>query len=206
MNEGESMKTFLLSVLIVLFYALPASAVSNFDFTFNFGPSLSQSGNIDKLGEPNINTGFGFNYYFQPKHGIGFSYNNESSFEGTSKTPAIRDASISTFDLHYSYRYIKNKFHFIVEPGLGWQTIYDETSDPYWGYYYYDDLTTALILNYKLMVRYIVKEWDPGDGSMSGSFFLGAGIIQTFSFDDDLNGQDISGSRLASIFQIGVGW
>ena len=200
------MKALLLSLFIITISHLPAKAVSHFDLTFNLGPSLNQSGSIKDLGDPNVSTGIGFNYFFKDSHGFGFSYNNESSFEGSKKFPAINDASISTFDIHYSYRWINKKFHLVFEPGFGVQTIYDESNDYYWGYYYYDDLSTSWIFNYKIFGRYMITEWDPGDGTMSNNFFLGAGIIQHFSFNDDYNGRDISGNRLAALFQIGIGW
>jgi hypothetical protein len=200
------MSTFISTLFLALFYVMPAMAVSNFDLSFNFGPSISQNGNVEELGTPNISTGLGFNYFFEPSHGVGFGYNNESSFNGSKKQPLIKDASITTFDIHYAYRLIKNKFHFVFEPGLGWQTIYDESNDYYYGFYYYDALTTSFILNYKLFARFILKEWDDGFGNMSGSFFIGAGIIHTFSYSDNLYGKDISGNRISALFQIGLGW
>ena len=200
------MNTFFFTVLLALLYALPAQAVSNFDLTFNLGPSISQSGNIEELGTPNLSTGIGFNYFLLPAHGVGFGYNNESSFDGSKKQPLINNASISTFDIHYAYRYIKKRFHFVFEPGMGWQTIYDQSNDYYTGYYYYEALTTSFILNYKLFARFILKEWDDGLGNMSGSFFLGAGIIHTFSYADNLYGRDISGNRMSALFQVGLGW
>lgn len=200
------MKALLASLFIALLYVTPANASSKFDLTFNFGPSLSQSGGIEDLGDPSINTGLGFNFFVRPSHGLGFTFNNEFDFDGSKKFPLIDDASISTFDLHYAYRFISGKFNIVIEPGFGWQTLYDESADYYYGYAYYDDLSTALIFNYKIFARYILNEWESGDMSTSGSFFLGAGIIQTFSMEDDLNGRDISGNRLSMLFQVGVGW
>jgi hypothetical protein len=199
------MKLFSILALMLIF-VLTAQAVSNFDLTFNFGPSLAQSGAISDLGSPNINTGLGFNYFFRPNHGLGFTYNNEFDFDGSSKFKTIDNASISTFDLHYAYRYMKGKFQFLFEPGIGWQTVYEQTQDYYWGYFYMDDLTTSFVFDYKLLARYVVKEWQSGEMTSSGSFFVGGGIIQTFSFSDELNGKDISGNRLALLFQVGVGW
>jgi hypothetical protein len=197
------MKVFLYPVfLILLIQNVSAQSGSRFDLTFNLGPSLSQSGKISGLGDPSLSTGFGFNYYFSPNHGMGFGYNSESSFKGSSKFPGLRDASISTFDLHYTYRYIKDKLHIVFEPGLGTQTLYDLDSDYYWGYLYRDDLSTAFILNYKLFVRYVISNL--GDDESSDNFFIGAGIIQNFSFNDDYRGKDISGNRLAALFQIGL--
>jgi hypothetical protein len=65
------MNTFFFTVFLALLYALPARAVSNFDLTFNLGPSISQSGNIEELGTPNLSTGIGFNYFLLPAHGVG---------------------------------------------------------------------------------------------------------------------------------------
>lgn len=201
------MRLLLLSLL--LFSALfvsPAFSKGNFDLTFNLGPSITENGNIADLGDPNLSTGFGFNFFFNKNHGIGFGYNNESSYEGTRKFPEINNGSISTFDLHYAYRFIMNKFHLVIEPGIGRQTLYDQSTDYYWGYVYNDDLSTALVLNYKIFARYVITEWDPDGDATQGYFFAGGGIIHNFSFDDDYRGEDISGNRLAALFQIGLGW
>lgn len=206
-NEGDFMKVLLCSLfLAMLTYGSRAQAKPMFDLTFNLGPSLGQSGDIEKLGDPSLSTGFGFNYYFKLNHGIGFGYNNESSFDGSKDIRSLNDGSISTFDLHYAYRYIKGNFHIVFEPGIGRQTIYDQNSDYYWGYFYNDEISTAFLLNYKLFVRYIITQWESGDVTPDGYFFVGGGIIHNFTYDDDLNGQDISGNRLAALFQVGLGW
>lgn len=201
------MKYVITSCLIIFtLFVSRAQATSRMDLNFNIGPSLDQSGNIQDLGDPDINTGFEFNYFFREKHGLGFSFSNEFDFNGSRKFPGIENASISTFDIHYAYRHIFSpKFHVLFEPGFGWQTIYDDTGDYYWYYSYYDDLSTAIVLDYKIMARYILKEWEQ-EGESVGSFYLGAGIQQIFSLEDELNGRDISGSRLSMLFQIGVGF
>lgn len=197
------MKLLIIQIFIALLIQItPAMAQSKFDLTFNLGPSLNQSGSVEDLGDPNLSTGFGFNYYFKPNHGIGFGYNNESSFDGTKKFPEVREASFSVFDLHYAYRYTKDKFQFVFEPGIGKQTLYDLGTDYYWGYAYSDDLSTALAFNYKLFARYILSDLNEG----SANFFVGAGLIHNFTFDDDYNGRDISGNRLAMLFQLGLGF
>lgn len=194
------MKFLIATVLLGIIIVTPTKAASNFDLSYAIGPSLSESGGVEDLGDPNFNTLLEFNYFFKPSHGIGFGLHNALDLDGSSKFPLIDDANISTIDIHYALRLIKGNFHFLIEPGFGWQTLYDQSSDIY-GYYYYDDLSTALIVNYKLMARYILKEWDE-----SGSVFAGAGISQIFSMDDDLNGRDISGNRLSMLIQVGVGW
>lgn len=201
------MKTLLLSVFMsFMIFVMSAQAKSNFDLTYNLGPTINQSDNIENLGDPNLSTGFGFNYFFNKNHGVGLGYNSEGNYEGTIKSPELHNASISTFDIHYIYRFIKGKFHFLIEPGIGHQTIYDEATDYYWGYLYNDAISSAFILNYKLWARYVITEWDPDGPESEAYFFVGAGIIHNFSFDDDLNGRDISGNRLAALAQIGIGW
>jgi hypothetical protein len=200
------MKSILALILLGLMYVVPASAVSRAEITFNIGPAISESGNVSDLGEPNFNTGFGFNYFVAPNHGVGFAFNNEFDFDGSKEFPRLDNASISTFDIHYAYRFIKNKFQFVFEPGFGWQTLYDDSGDYYYGYAYYTDLSTAWIVDYKLFVRYVISEWTSGEMTSSGSFFIGAGIIHIFSTNDDLNGKDVSGNRLSALFQLGVGW
>lgn len=194
------MKLKLIATILTFLFLIPAFAQSKMEFNFNVGGTLTENGNISDLGESGLNTGFGFNYYLKPNHGVGFSVSNAYDIDGTTKFSLLEDGNISVVDIHYTYRYIRNKFHFIIEPGFGWQTIYDETEDIY-GYSYYNDLSTALALNYKLFARYILNEW--GDDN---NFFAGAGIIHQFSMDDKLNGRDISGNRLSLLFQFGFGF
>lgn len=200
------MKALLSLALLWMMSTLQAQALSNFDITFNFGPSISQTGNIQDLGDPSFNTGMGFNYFFRPNHGAGFSFTSEYDFDGTSKFKGLNEGSITTFDFHYSYRFVKNRFHLLFEPGLGWQTLYERSQDYYWGYWYMDDVSTSFIFDYKLLGRFIVSEWGAGDMTSSGMFFVGGGLMQIFSLNDSYNGKDISGSRMALLFQLGLGW
>lgn len=176
-----------------------AWAASKIDLSLNVGPSISQGGNIQKLGTPNISTGLGVNYYITPMHGIGFSYNNEHTFH------EVGNAYVTTYDLHYVFRYIYHRFHFLVEPGIGTQSIYDKNSDPFWTY---DSkfLSSSLMVNYKLIARYMIKEWESENGRMGTAIFCGLGILNTFSFNDSLRGEKIDGNRLAGIFQLGISW
>jgi hypothetical protein len=203
---GEHMKKFWVISFLALFLCQHVYAISNFDFTFNLGPAVAQSGNIEKLGVPNINTGFEIGYFFKPNHGVGISTFSEFSFSGSKEVPSVKDGTITTLDIHYAYRYLMPKVHIIFEPGFGIQTLYDQSNDfmSYTGEY--EDLSTSMILNYKLFVRYILKEWETNKGPQNGSFFLGAGIIQIFSTNDHLQGQDIGGSRFSALLQIGFGF
>jgi hypothetical protein len=190
---------------MLIFYNAPVLAKGKAEITFNLGPSLNQSGNIKALGEPNLSTGFGFNYYINPKHGLGLGYNNESSFDGSTSIPQISDSSITSFDIHYVYRHMIDRFHIVFEPGFGQQTLYYQTTDYYWGFLYNRDASTAFLLNYKFFLRYVVT--GIGDGEdVGGQFFVGTGIVHNFSLDDELKGRDISGNRMALLFQLGLGW
>lgn len=192
---------YLIPVFLILF-SFGSQADSKMDLSFMFGPSLSQSGNIDKLGDPNMNMIFDFNYYFKDMHGMGVSIGNEYDFDGKDKLRSLNDASLHTFEIHYTFRYRapNSKFKFTFSPGFGWQTLYDKSNDYYWGYSYYDDLSTAWILNYKLLFDYVFFE----DGTTN--FFAGIGFTQIMSLDDSLYGQDISGTRLSGLARIGVGF
>lgn len=192
--------------LSLLLFSFLAKAHPNMELSFFMGPSLMQNGGIEKLGDPNVNTGFQFDYFFNKKHGIGISTSNEFGWDGSTSLPTVRDASMHTFDLHYAYRhYFKNqKLRISFTPGIGWQTLYDEDQDFYWGYSYYDDLSSAWILDYKLMFDYVLQEW--GDEGYESNFFLGVGVMQVFSFNDDLYGRDISGNRLSGLFRVGLGF
>jgi hypothetical protein len=200
-ERGVFMKSIFFIFLISFFNICAANAARKFDLNFNFGPSLAQSGNISELGEPNYSTGFGFNYFFKEKHGMGLSFTSEYDFDGNNDFQAVDNASISTFDLHYAFRHTKDKFQFVFEPGLGWQTIYSRSTDPYWGYVYMDDISTGLIVDYKLFARYLVTDF-----SEDANFYFGLGLIHIFSMNDELAGQDITGNRLSMLFQIGLGW
>lgn len=189
-------------ILLLAMFSFRGWTDTRMDTTFMFGPSLSQSGNIQDLGDPNYITILDFNYYFQDKHGIGLSVGNEYEFDGSSEHRSLDNASIHTFEVHYTFRHrIENsKFKFSFSPGFGWQTIYSQSDDYYWGYDYYDDLSSAWIFNYKVMLDYIFFEED------NANFFAGVGLTQIFSYNDSFNGQDISGNRLSGLFRIGVGY
>jgi hypothetical protein len=198
------MKNYLFFSLILFGLTFKAHALSNFELSLNFGPSMAQEGNIQKLGDPNYTSGLELNYFWTDHQGFGMGWINEWDFEGTSKVP-VEDGSITTFDLHYAYRILMGKFQFLLEPGLGVQTLYDNSADYYVGQDSYEDLSTGFILNYKLLARYVLKEWDKGSPSKN-LIFVGAGFMQIFTTKDDLRGQDITGSRLSLLFQLGVGW
>lgn len=191
----------LIILLTAFILSLAAYAQPNMDASLYFGPSIDQFGNIADLGKPEVNSGFEFNYYITENHGIGFAFSNEYSFE-SKKFPKVTDASIQTFDIHYSYR---RRFHdnwrFTFTPGVGTQTLYNASRDYYWGYWYYDSLSTAWVLDYKLMFDYNLKTWE--SSTQTTNMFLGAGVMQVFSFNDDYAGKDISGSRLAGVFRWG---
>lgn len=200
------MKRLLISCLLLVGFSVPVKAATNAELSFYFGPSIEQNGAIEDLGSPTFQTQFEFNYYFKPMHGLGIAWGNEFDFEGTSKTPGIKDASMHTWDLHYAFRYRPegSRFQFVFSPGIGIQTLYDEYRDYYWGYFYYDDISTAWVWNYKAMAQYMVADWDSGGNERT--FFIGAGITQIFSTNDELNGKDISGNRLSGLVQLGVGF
>lgn len=198
---------FFIAIILSVF-ALKANAYTKSELSFYFGPSISQSGNIQDLGDPDFNTAFEYNYYFKKNHGMGVSFGNEYDFDGGTKFPTIRDASIHTWDLHYSFRYRpeNSRLQLVFSPGVGIQTIYDESQDYYWGFTYYDDLSSAWVLNYKLMATYMISEWKSESSGNDRNFFLGAGVTQIFSFDDRYKGKDISGSRFSGLFQLGFGF
>ena len=187
-------------ILVFLLMTCSLGALAEADLSLYLGPSLSQSGDIEDLGKPEMNSGFEFNYFFNQHHGIGAGFGNEFQFEGSEKLPTLRDASIQTFDIHYAYKYRfqNSPFRITFTPGIAYQTLYKQSRDYFWGYFYYDSLSSAWALSYKLMFDFIIKEWDD-----NSNIFIGAGLNQIFSFDDDLYGRDISGNRLSAIFRFG---
>lgn len=194
------MKCFV--ALLVALISFSSVAAPNMDASFMFGPSLSQTGNIEDLGDPNMNMIVDFNWYFRESHGIGLSVGNEYSLDGSKEFPSIEDASMHTFEIHYSFKhqFANSNIKMTFSPGFGWQTLYDQNQDYYWGYDYYDDLTTAWIIDYKLMFDYIFYQEE------SFNFFAGIGFTQIMSLNDDLNGKDVSGTRTSALARIGVGF
>lgn len=193
-------------VLILALSSFTLWAQTRNEISFFLGPSITQSGGISDLGDPTFNTSFQYNYFLNENHGFGLSFGNEYDYDGSSKFPGIKDGSIHTFDFHYAFRWFFNnkKMRFTFTPGIGIQTLYDQYRDFYWGYMYYDDLSTAWIADYKLMFDYVVSQWET-DGTPR-SFFVGVGVQQVFSFNDEYRGQDISGSRLSGLFRLGLGF
>lgn len=198
------MRFLIYCALFVSMFTLskPSKAEPNMEFMFHLGPSLFQTGNIQKLGTPTFNTNIEFNYYLNDNHGLGASWGNEFDFEGDGPLSAFMDDnSIHTFDLHYAYkkRIPDTKWRFTFTPGLGWQTLYDAATDYYWGVTYQRSLASSWVFNYKLMLDYLVKEW-----SEDQYLFLGAGISQIWTLNGDYKGQDLTGSRTSLLFRIGV--
>lgn len=204
-------KTFTPALLIVALITLLTSGsvfARGGEFSFFLGPSIDQSGNIEDLGNPEANTGFEFNYFLNEHHGLGVSIGSEYDFEGGPKFPRIIDASIQTWDIHYALRLRpqNSMVQFTFTPGFGMQTLYDASADYYWGYWYYNSLSTAWVFDYKLMVDFILKENKSETGVSSSSIFVGLGVQQIFSMNDDYQGRDISGNRLSGLFRIGFGF
>lgn len=194
----KSLNILILFILLILTeHSAAANSLTRTDFSLNFGPSLEQSGNIDALGDPTINTGFEVNYFFNDLHGIGVAYSNEFEFDGSREFPGIDGASISTFDIHYAYRLpLSDKFQLVLTPGFGFQTLYEETGDYYWGYSYQDDLSHSWVFDYKIMARFFLAD----------AFFIGAGFFQAFSLEDNYRGRDITGNRLSMQIQLGIAY
>lgn len=185
-------------------FSKPSKAEPNMDLIFHLGPSLFQTGNIQNLGSPTFNTSIQFDYYLNNNHGLGVAWGNEFDFEGEGRLSAFMDDnSIHTFDIHYAYKrtFPNTKLRFSFTPGFGWQTLYDASTDYYWGVTYQRSLSSSFVLNYKLMLDYIVKTWNEDQ-----NLFLGAGLSQIWTLNGDYKGQDLTGSRTSLLFRIGVGF
>jgi hypothetical protein len=120
----------------------------------------------------------------------------------------VHDASIQTWDIHYAFRFRPQNsiIQFTFTPGFGMQTLYSASADYYWGYWYYNSLSTAWVFDYKLMMDFVLKENKDENGMSRSSVFVGFGINQIFSMNDDYQGRDISGSRLSGLFRVGFGF
>lgn len=167
-----------------------------FDFMFDLGPSIAQTGNVTRLGKPDFIWATEFNWYLAPYHGIGMSFQLESGFDGTRKAPLYNGTIFST-DVHYVYRqFISPKLTFNFEPGLGYQALMEDYSCRYCD----QSLGSSFMIDYRLMLQYVVGGWKVDEVDIM-NFFVGGGIVQQYGFSSDTNG-----SRLGLLFRLGMGF
>lgn len=166
-----------------------------FEFLFESGPSIAQSGNVSRLGDPDWNWGMTFNWFFSANHGAGMSFLWENGYDNTRTT---YDGNIFSGDFHYSYRkFLSNKFTMNFEPGIGWQGLYNDYNCNSCGNYDYD---STFMVDYRLMLQYIVGEWNIAEIEVM-NFVLGGGLVHQYGFSGDS-----SGSRYALLFRFGFGF
>jgi hypothetical protein len=172
------------------------------DFMFDIGPSLLQTGNVRKLGKPSVIWGMDFNFYVKPNHGLGFAFQDEALFKGTDQSSPVHKGNIISFDLHYVYRhFISDRLHVNFEPGLGWQTLIEDSSCRYCD----QQLSSAFMLDYRLMFQWVFNRWNIAGVDIM-DFFVGAGIVQQWAPHDKFRGTDINGSRIGGLLRIGMGF
>jgi len=161
-----------------------------FEFMFDTGPSLTQTGNVDRLGDPNIIWGMDFNWYFSAMHGVGMAFQWESDFTS--------NGSIFSGDFHYVYRrFLTPKFSFNFEPGVGYQTLVQDYNNCY---RCNQNLSSTLMVDYRLMFNYVLGTWNMADVEIM-NFFIGAGVVHQYGFSGETNG-----SRLGLLFRLGMGF
>jgi hypothetical protein len=166
-----------------------------FDFSFDLGPSLSQSGNVRHLGDPDFIWAMSFNWYFTAKHGAGMAFQWEDGFDGSKGNPA--NGSIFSGDFHYVYRqFLSPKLSFNFEPGIGFQSYYSD----YYCSNCRQDSDSTLMIDYRLMLQYVLTEWNIADINVM-NFFVGGGLVQQYGFSGDTNG-----SRYGLLFRVGFGY
>lgn len=160
-----------------------------FEFSFDGGPSLGQTGRVSKQGDPSVIWGMDFNWYFSANHGMGLDFQWESDY---------RNKDIFSGDVHYVYRkFLSQKWSFNFEPGIGYQGLYD-------GYncnrYCRQDFDSTFMLDYRLMFQYILGEWNIADINVM-NYFAGVGMVHQYGVTGDSEG-----SRFGLLFRLGFGF
>lgn len=160
-----------------------------FEFMFDVGPSLAQSGSIKNEGDPNVIWGMDFNWFFSDKHGMGMAFQWEGDY---------RNNSVFSGDLHYVYRKLLTpnwSFHF--EPGVGFQGLYGDYNC---NRYCNQDFDSTFMLDYRLMFQRVFSEWNIADVSVM-NFFAGAGMVHQYGVSGSTEG-----SRYGLLFRLGFGY
>jgi hypothetical protein len=173
---------------------------SVFDFTFDLGPSLAQTGNAQSLGSPEMLWGMDFNFYFRPNHGFGLGFLSENGFEGSRRVGRIYRGNMLSFDMHYVYRhFVASKWYVNFEPGVGFQSLIEDYSCRYCD----QTLSSAFMLNYRLMLNYVIGHWNIDNMNIM-DFFVGGGIVQQWAPHESYRGKDVSGSRIGALARFGM--
>lgn len=168
-----------------------------FDFMFDLGPSLTQTGPVRKLGDPSSIWGMNFNWYFSGNHGAGMNFQWEYGFDKPKS--GYSHSSIFSGDFHYVYRHLlSQKFSVNFEPGLGFQGLSSNYNNC--RYCRNRNFDSTFMLDYRLMLQYVLGTWRLADIDIL-DYFIGAGIVQQYGVSGDTGG-----SRYGLLFRIGFGF
>jgi hypothetical protein len=167
-----------------------------FEFMFDMGPSIAQTGPVKNQGKPNAIFGMDFNWFFSANHGMGFAFQWERDFDNKIK---YNHGSIFSGDLHYAYRHFMTpKLTFNFEPGFGYQGLYgDYNCGRYCSSQSFD---STFMFDYRLMFQYMFSSWNIADIDVM-NFFAGAGMVQQYGVTGDTEG-----SRFGLLFRFGFGF
>ena len=167
-----------------------------FEFMFDFGPPILQSGEVKDLGDSEFIWGMDFNWYFAANHGAGMSFQWETGFDGPNQT-SNNDGSIFSGDFHYVYRkFMTPKLSINFEPGIGYQGLYREYNCSNCD----QNLSSTFMIDYRLMLHYVLGTWSVADMDIM-NFFIGSGVVHQYGFSGDTRG-----SRLGLLFRLGFGF
>lgn len=167
-----------------------------FDFMFDFGPSLAQTGSVRDLGDPDFIWAMNFNWYFAINHGAGMAFQWENGFDKGDRYS--NDGSVFSGDIHYVYRkYFTPRFTLNFEPGFGFQGYYGNSSCNRYCNQTYD---STFMLDYRLMFQHTLGDWNIAEVNVM-NFFMGAGIVQQYGVSGDT-----SGSRFGLLIRAGFGF
>lgn len=184
---------------------------SIFEFNFEGGPSISQSGSMRKLGKPETLIGLDMSIFITPNHAVGFNLLTEREFDGSSKT-AITDeftkkssynAEAQSLSLHYLYRhYLTDNFSLNYQPGIGYESIRDEdkedpTSD--------SDVSNSFAFVQRLFINYR-PFYAARFPNYALSFNVGLGLAHVYVPRGSIGGENIDGHRFGGIFRLGMGF
>lgn len=181
------------------------------DISFEGGFPITQTSPVKYLGKPNAIAGFNFNLFPHPNHGVGFNFLSEFGFKD-SKNQKIQnefakgsryEAISNIFGLNYVYRhFFSPKLSLNYEPAVGWQIIRDnndkgENSEK-------TQKSSALALYHKLMLNWTFARI-PTPTYETIDFTIGLGVTQIWIPNDEINGQNLNGSRYGALVRFGMG-
>lgn len=180
---------------------------SAFEFLFDGGGALGQSGNTERLGKPSGIVAVEFNFFPKAHSGFGLVFSNETGFKD-SKKPKIHQKfeKVEDYTAHLSYlgfnylyrRFFYRDFFLQYSIGAGYQSVEDTDEDEV-----NNVKARGLGLSQKIMFNWRMKQWLlPSYETMD--FFTGIGVVHYYSPGMNIGGEELDGHRVGGLFRIGI--